>query len=100
MTDSLLNLLSRTIELLRDCGWQDKANWFEETKTVFESNSSETEVFQQKLSELDSILTGMGSFSDIPLSSKSGKLSDQEIRNIQWELVEDIGDAIDKLKIH
>lgn len=99
MTDSILNLLSRIIELLIDCGWQDKANWFEEIRSVFESNSSETDVFQQKLSELDSILTGMGSFSDIPLSSKNGKLSDQEIRNIQWELVEEIGDAIDKLKI-
>lgn len=99
MIDRLLDLISRTIELLKDCGWQDKAAWFEELVTVFESNSPETDVFQNKLNELDSILTGMGSFSDIPLTSKSGRLSEQEIRNIQWELVEDIGEAIDKLKI-
>lgn len=99
MKENLLNILSRIIKLLIDCGLQDMANWFDKAKTVFEINSIETDEFQQKLCELDSILTGMGSFSDLPLSSKSGKLSDQEIRNIQWELVEDIGDAIDKLKI-
>lgn len=97
MRDTLLNLISRTIELLKDCGWQDKASWFEEIRTVFETKSTETDVFQQKLNELDRILAGMGSFSDLSLASKSGKLSDQEVRRIQWELVEEIGDAINEL---
>lgn len=97
MRDTLLHLISRTIELLKDCSWQDKASWFEEMRTVFETNSTETDVFQQKLNELDSILAGVGSFSDLPLTSKSGKFSDQEVRKIQWELVEEIGEAINEL---
>jgi len=99
MKDRLLNLISRVINLLTDCGWQDKAMWFDEIRTILECKSTEAEKFQHNLDRLDKALAGMGSFSDIPLTSKNGKLSDQELRDIQWELVAELGEVINKLRI-
>ena len=86
------------IELLTDCGWQDKAKWFSELKKCIENTDQDAKEFNRYLNEIDNVLSGMGSFSDLPLKDKTGKKSEQEVRNLQWELVEKIGDAIEKLR--
>jgi hypothetical protein len=50
------------------------------------------------LIELENSIAGMGSFSDLPLKSKKGTRTQQELRDQQWDLAEKLGDAIEELK--
>lgn len=86
------------IKLLIDCGWEDKAKWFSELKRSIENADQGSKEFNKCLTELDNVLSGIGSFSDLPLRDKAEKKSEQEVRNLQWELVEQLGDVIEKLK--
>ncbi len=95
MKDDLLQLIQITIELLNNCGWENKAKWFSEHKKAIETATQGSNEFNQHLNELDNVLSGMGSFSDLPLKDLTGKMSVQEVRNLQWELVEKIVNAID-----
>lgn len=94
MKDRLLNLLSRVIELLVDCGWQEEANWFEKIRAEIDASSAGSQPFRAQLAKLDSVLAGIGSFGDLPLKSKSGNMSEQEVRELQWQLLEDLDLAI------
>ncbi len=86
------------IELLNNCGWKDNAMWFSEYKNAIEITDQSSKQFNKLLDELDNVLYGMGSFSDLPLRDKTGKKSEKEIRNLQWELVQQLGDVIEKLR--
>ncbi len=97
MKKQILKLISRVVDLLTDCGWQEKANWYSELRNELHLAKPGSDDFNAHLRRLDRSLSGMGSFSDLPLESKSGRRSDQEIRNLQWELVERMGDAIERM---
>ncbi len=97
MKGQVLNLLSRVVDLLIDCGWQDKANWYSELRNELHLAKPGSDEFNAHLRRLDRSLSGMGSFSDLPLESKSGRMSDQETRSLQWELAERMGDAIERM---
>jgi hypothetical protein len=98
MTKRLIQLLSEVRELLLTCGLPDRAKWFYD----FEVNLNDVSITKEKLceilSKLDSILGGMGSFSDIPLTPSGEKMTIQQARNLQWELAEKIGNEIMSLK--
>ncbi len=98
MKNELLISIQMTIELLTKCGWENKAEWFSEHKKAIENAAQGSKEFNNYLTELDHVLSGMGSFSDLPLRDITGKMSEQEVRNLQWELVELIGDAIEKIR--
>jgi hypothetical protein len=98
MKNQLLKLIQMAIDLLIDCGWEDKAKWFSDLKKSIENTDQCAKEFNKYLNEIDNVLSGMGSFSDLPLKDRTGRKSEQDIRNLQWELVEKIGDAIEKLR--
>jgi len=98
MKSQLIHLIQTVIELLNDCGWKDNAKWFSEYKSAIENVAQGSERFNELLDELDDVLSGMGSLSDLPLKDRTGKRTEQEIRNLQWELVEQLGDVIEKLR--
>ena len=98
MKSQLLYLIQVVIELLMDCGWEDNANWLSKYKNAIENTDQNTERFYKLLDELDDVLSGMGSLSDLPLRDKTGERSEQEIRSIQWDLIEQLGEAIETLR--
>ena len=91
-------LLSQTIDLLNECGWHDKAEWYRQVKEDLNTADPASPQFKEQIEKLDKSLCGMGAFSDIPLQSQSGKLSLQEIRDLQWKLVDELGQAIVNLR--
>ena len=95
MRDKLLVTLMRIVELLRSCGERTRAEWFRERLAVLEGEHSESERFQEVIRELRGVLAGMGSLSDLSLNPTSASgLTRQEVRDQQWELVEDLDHAI------
>jgi len=98
MKNQLLKLIQVVIELLIDCGLEDKAKWFSELKYTIENTDQGSNEFNKYLIEIDNVLSGIGSFSDLPLKDRTGRKSEQDVRNLQWELVEQIGDTIEILR--
>ena len=96
MKNQLLELIQVVIDLLIDCGWEDKAKWFIELKNAIENTTKGSKEFNRYLDDLENVLSGIGSFSDLPLKDRTGKKSEQVVRNLQWELVEQLGNAIEK----
>lgn len=96
MISQLTDLLSEASRLCQDSGYQEQSNWLRDRIQRIEVASLEE--LSSLLDEIQSILAGMGSFSDLPLRSNTQSgVTDKEIRCRQWELVEQIGQAIDKL---
>ncbi|MES9887709.1 MAG: hypothetical protein ABW140_12935 [Candidatus Sedimenticola sp. 6PFRAG1] len=98
MKSQLLYLIQVVIDLLVDCGWEDKAGWFSEYKDKLEGAEQGSNQFYELLNELDGVLSGIGSFSDLPLRDKTGRRSEQEVRNIQWDLAEKLGDSVERIR--
>jgi hypothetical protein len=98
MTKILVQLLSEAKELLLACGLPHRAKWFSDFQVSLNDASIAKEELCGMLSNLDSILGGMGSFADIPLTPSVDNLTVQQARTLQWELVEKIGKEITKLK--
>ena len=95
MKKDLLALVDQAIELLTDCGCPTEADWFGEVRRTIEATSQKSSEFADCLRRLDRVLAGMGSFTDIPLRSQSGRMTDQDARSLQWKLAADLGDAIE-----
>jgi uncharacterized protein RhaS with RHS repeats len=69
--------------------------WLARRREVVESKSSTAPEFREALNDLESILVGMGSFSDVPMYPKPGaRLTRQEALTQQWDLTETLGAAI------
>jgi hypothetical protein len=96
MRDELLELLSQVIALLEDCEWPDKSRWFLEIRNSLKKPSSEAE-FQETLRKLDKAISGMGSFADLPLTPRSRELTVAKAREMQWNLAQGLGEAIERL---
>lgn len=91
--DEIILLLNKAVWLLRECNYFDKANWFEEK--ISELNAGNKNETINTLREIKSILAGMGSFSDLPLMPEKGSnITHSDAREIQWDLVEQLGDKI------
>jgi hypothetical protein len=91
--EEIVELVAKTIWLLNECDLSDRAEWFEDKREILRKGS-EDEVINA-LNEIDKILAGIGSFSDLPLIPKKGSvLNKLEAREMQWNLVEQLGDKI------
>ncbi len=99
MKSKLLTTLAEIIGLLTSCGEMTRAEWFRQKLLVLEREASSSAGFQVVIGELRRILVGMGSLSDLSLTPvASSGLTRQEIRNLQWQLVEDLDGAIRALQ--
>ena len=96
--NKLLKTLSKIISLLEECGWEKKAAWFLNIQKEINGLNPNSKTFQNLLIALEDSLTGMGSFNDLPLKSKVGNKNEEELKNQQWNLVEELGDIIEELK--
>lgn len=94
----LINIISQIVSLLNECGWDEKAAWYSDVKEKLRRRDVCSEESRNCLIELENSIAGMGSFSDLPMKSKTGNRTQQELRDQQWDLAEKLGDAIEKLK--
>ena len=97
MTMKLIQVIDQIVELLSMCNWQENADWFKAKRKLLLELNPQDEAFRE-LVEIKSIIGGMGSFSDLPLYPKQGVgLTAQDVRNRQWDLAEQLDQAIDEL---
>ena len=82
MKNKLIDELEKTIEFLHQTGWHKQAVWYENKLKLIKESEEGCASFYQNLHEVDASLTGMGSFSDLPVK--------QEFVDQQWDLVERI----------
>lgn len=98
MKQRLLQLMDEAAELLVACGWSDRAEWFRGVESRLRIEAPESREFKEELTSLRGILGGMGSFSDLPLVPLPGMaLTEEEAKVRQWDLVEDLEEAIQAL---
>lgn len=86
MKNKLIDELEKTIEFLHQTGWHKQAVWYENKLKLIKESEEGCASFYQNLHEVDASLTGMGSFSDLPVK--------QEFVDQQWDLVERIHQLI------
>lgn len=97
MINQILNIISDITMLLKECGWDEKAKWFSDLQFELSENDVDSIEFQESLDELENSIGGIGSFSDLPLKTKTGSRSQQELRDMQWDLAEKLGEAVEEL---
>lgn len=99
MKPKLLAVIGEIIELLRACNWPDKAAWFSQKKDLLSKINPSDEAFSRELLEIEKIMTGMGSFSDLPLyPSKESGLSEKQTAEKQWRLVDQLTELIRQVR--
>jgi hypothetical protein len=101
MKTELFAVIGEIIELLRACNWPDKAAWFLQKQDLLSKLSlsdEEFKEFKRELFEIEKIMTGMGSFSDLPLypPQESG-LSEKQAAEKQWRLANQLTELIRKI---
>lgn len=98
MKRELLAVIGEIIELLRACNWPDKAAWFSQKQELLRKLNPSDEEFKRELLDIEKIMTGMGSFSDLPLyPSKESGLSEKQAAEKQWKLVNQLSELIKKI---
>lgn len=99
MRDELVAALARMEALLRECGWNEQADWLSARRNEFASLSPDSPSFHQKLRDLDAILAGMGSLSDVPMYPKEGSaLTVLQARQQHWDLIALIDSLVSGLR--
>ena len=76
--NKLIDELEKMIELLHQTGWHKQAVWYENKLKLIKESEEGSASFYQNLHEVDASLSGMGSFSDLPMK--------QEFADQQWDL--------------
>lgn len=95
MKNELIKIIRSIIELLIECNWIDKANWFKEKLETIERSDEGSEEFIIILREIKKIIAGMGSFTDLPMIPKqNSKLSKGEARLKHFDLAEQLDKVI------
>lgn len=90
----IVKILEEIISLLKVCGFGDRAEWFELRKNKVKNMID----VKSTIREIKSNLTGMGSFLDLSMIPKKGiKMTENQARKRQWELVEEFDKAAGNL---
>ncbi len=93
---NLVVLLRQAECLLRDCSWPQQADWFSKKAELWEAVQDGNLARVSELNDIQDILAGAGSFSDLPMVPTVGSgLTETEARDKVWELVGAIDDAIE-----
>ena len=95
MKQELMHTLDDIYFLLMSCNWPEKAKWFKEEITKIDELEPSSPDFYIELKSIQKIITGMGSFTDLPLYPKEDSgLTEKEASNLQWELADRLGAEI------
>jgi len=98
MIENLIEIIKKIINLLDQCGYYQKSEWFTKKMEVFLKNPVDSDSFQNDLREVKSIIGGMGSFSDLPMiPNEDSNLTKDEARKMQWTLADDLYEEIGRI---
>ncbi len=86
MKGNIIKILIEIIDLLNQTKWIKQAEWYKLKLELLIKTDESSYEFDCLLKEIDSSISGMGSFSDLPMK--------REFREIQWDLSAKIVDAI------
>ncbi|MBV9071217.1 MAG: hypothetical protein JO093_14100 [Acidobacteria bacterium] len=95
MKKKLVETLRQIETLLRECGWDDRASWLAKRRNIIEHTSYRNDKFHDVLTELKSIIAGMGSLSDVPMYPKEGSsITAKEAFARHWDLVQTLDETL------
>jgi hypothetical protein len=98
MKREILTALQRAERLLIECGWDDRAAWFRVRRERLQSLPEASDELKNIAREIDGILVGRGSFSDVPMYPKSGSLlTRKQARAEQWALTDELHKVLDPI---
>ncbi len=86
MKNNIIKILTEIIDLLNQTNWIKQANWYNIKLELIKKTDEKTPEFSLLLEEIDKSISGMGSFSDLPMK--------KEYSSIQWELSIKLGEII------
>ncbi len=93
----LLTSIKNITDLLISCDLNQEARWFQEKGLVLSKLQPSSPEFKNTLKELEHILGGMGSFTDLRLHpKKESGLREKQVTKRQWELAEKLADLIQR----
>ena len=78
MKREIINILTEIIKLLNQTNWIKQAEWYKLKLELIKKTIEQSCEFAYLLREIDKSISGMGSFSDLPMK--------KEYSNTQWEL--------------
>ena len=86
MSDELRLTLMEVSSLLRECRYDENAQWYEQAiHQLFDAPGSKKECLRI-LKQVEDRIAGMGSFSDMPLDPVARELTELEVRELQMDL--------------
>ncbi len=95
MKSEFLVAIRNIADLLIACDLDSEARWFQERELALGKLQPSSREFQKILKELEHILAGMGSFTDLRLHPKKGSgLTEREAAKRQWDLAQRLGELI------
>lgn len=98
MKSELVNIITQIIYLLNECNWQNKALWFADKLDKINRYHEGTEEFISLTKDIQKIIAGMGSFTDLPLMPREESLLSYDyVRSMQFELAVRLDTVILKL---
>lgn len=86
MKNNIINILTEIIDLLNRTNWIKQAEWYNSKLELIKKTGEKTPEFSHLLEDLDKSISGMGSFSDLPMK--------KEYSDIQWDLSIKLGEII------
>ncbi|MBN9630396.1 MAG: hypothetical protein J0I18_07290 [Actinobacteria bacterium] len=91
--EALTAVLVETIDLLRQCGRPDRADWLAERLRILRRDDATAEVRKRAVAELHGVVLGMGGLMDIVVEPPSeSKLSPRSARERLDELADKLFD--------
>ncbi|MFH0790211.1 MAG: hypothetical protein V2A64_01105 [Candidatus Omnitrophota bacterium] len=99
MREHLIDILQDIIDLLMACGFCDRALWFIERLNRVKSIDVLSSDLQVLLKEIDDIIWGAGSFSDLSLVPKNNvDFTRKQARQLQRTLASALSEEIEKIQ--
>lgn len=95
MKKQLITTINNIVELLEKCSWPDRAQWLRTRLAIINRHGEQSSEYIATLKEIQSIIAGMGSLSDLPMKpAKESGMSEAEAHKRKWELVHELDKTI------
>lgn len=99
MKQELLGILSEIITLLMECGQENRSRWFQEKRDLLQAAPFHTEAARKQLAEMEGIIGGMGSFTDLSLIPRGNSLlTPAQAKQRQFELAKRLGSCLRRIQ--
>ena len=99
MRDDFVSTVDDVIRLLNECNEGGRAQWFAERQAIMKASPTTSAEFQDAIAQVQDILVGMGSFSDLALTPRKHSALTREVaREQQWDLTERLGTLVRSMR--